>query len=350
MQSAHKPPQVTTMSNDPNNGKITATKAAQHFLNHRKEEVRDKTLSSQSTPVNHFAEWCEQNNRQLAALNGFDLQEFYDHMKNNEGYAITTLKTYMAAVKQFLIYLERLDAAPDGINEKVHLPSLDKNQRRRDTEIEPERVKETIQWLEQFKYASRDHAIMLILWRCGIRRGSLYSLDLQDFTELKDVGHVLELKHRPKTNTPLKNGSDGERPININESAARAIQDYIDHNRIDATDENGRQPLITSNNGRYSKDQYRKTALYYTCPQTSGIGNCSCETDHTKETAGKCEKSVSPHVIRSASITYWRQNDVPVEVVSDRMNVSQQTLELHYDRRTEEGKARQRKKFVDNIE
>lgn len=117
----------------------------------------------------------------------------------------------MTAVRQFLRYLERLDVAPAGIADKVHLPALQKGDRRRNKEIEPERLRETVQHLERFRYASRDHVILLILWRTGIRSGSLHSLDLKDFTELEDNGYVLQLRHRPDTDTPLKNSEDGER-------------------------------------------------------------------------------------------------------------------------------------------
>lgn len=256
----------------------------------------------------------------------------------------------MTAVRQFLRYLERFDATPPGIVDKVHLPALQKDDRRRDEEIEPERVRETVQHLERFKYASRDHIILLILWRTGIRNGALHSLDLEDFTELEDSSSVLQLSHRPETGTALKNGSDGERPVNLREEVAETIQAYIDHNRIETEDSHGRKPLLTSYNGRYSKDQIKKTVQYWTCPLVTGIGEaCDCEEEPVKENAKDCSRSRGPHCVRSASITYWRRNDIPVEVVSDRMNVQREVIEEHYDRRTEEGKARQRRKYLDSV-
>jgi integrase len=328
--------------------RLPPAQARKQFVESRKGDIREATMVSQSPSVERFTEWCEQTDRDLNQLTGLDIQQFYDQLQS-EGYARTTLHHYTSVVRQFLLYLERIEVVPPGIGDKVHRPALSKHERTRDAEIDPDRVKDVVAWLARFNYASRDHIVMLLLWRCGLRTGSLRSIDLDDVTHLDGTGPVIDLHHRPGDGTPLKNGIDGERPINLTEETAAAVDAYIEHHRIDATDAYGRRPLITSEHGRYSQDQIRKVCLYYTCPETTGIGTCDCEDQHIRQTASDCAQSVSPHTIRAASITYWRQQDIPVEVVSDRMNVSRQVLENHYDRRTKEGKARQRKQYLDNI-
>ena len=63
----------------------------------------------------------------------------------------------------------------------------------------------------------------------------------------------------------------------------------------------------------------------------------------------KCPDAVSPHAIRRGSITHFLTEDVPVEIVGDRMNVSRKVLKRHYDQRSEEVKLEQRRGYLDNI-
>jgi hypothetical protein len=74
-----------------------------------------------------------------------------------------------------------------------------------------------------------------------------------------------------------------------------------------------------------------------------------CEALGARCGASKCPSSVSPHAVRRGSITHHLTEDVPEQVVSDRMNVSQRVLEEHYDRRTEEVKVEQRRGYLDDV-
>jgi hypothetical protein len=58
---------------------------------------------------------------------------------------------------------------------------------------------------------------------------------------------------------------------------------------------------------------------------------------------------VSPHSIRRGSITHFLSQDVPVEIVGDRMDVSRDVLDKHYDKRSEEVKLEQRRGYLDKI-
>ena len=53
--------------------------------------------------------------------------------------------------------------------------------------------------------------------------------------------------------------------------------------------------------------------------------------------------------IRRGSITHHLTEDVPEKVVSDRMNVGQDVLDKHYDRRSEEVKVEQRRGYLEDV-
>jgi hypothetical protein len=56
---------------------------------------------------------------------------------------------------------------------------------------------------------------------------------------------------------------------------------------------------------------------------------------------------VNPHAIRRGSITHHLAGDVPAEIVSDRMNVSRDVLDKHYDRRSADVTLEQRRRYLD---
>jgi hypothetical protein len=58
---------------------------------------------------------------------------------------------------------------------------------------------------------------------------------------------------------------------------------------------------------------------------------------------------VSPHAIRRGSITHFLSQDVPVDIVGQRMDVSRDVVDKHYDKRSAEVKLEQRRKYLDNI-
>lgn len=69
----------------------------------------------------------------------------------------------------------------------------------------------------------------------------------------------------------------------------------------------------------------------------------------TGDDEAKCDEAVSPHAIRRGSITHFLSQDVPVEIVGDRMDVSRDVLDKHYDKRSEEVKLEQRRGYLDKI-
>jgi len=57
--------------------------------------------------------------------------------------------------------------------------------------------------------------------------------------------------------------------------------------------------------------------------------------------------SLSPHDVRRGAITHFLSEDIPKEIVQDRCDVSSDVIDDHYDTRTEDEKAEQRRKYVE---
>lgn len=96
-------------------------------------------------------------------------------------------------------------------------------------------------------YGSRRHAFLELAWTTGARQGGLRALDLQD---LYISERYIEFRHRPDTGTPLKNKRGGERPVGLKQESVDALKHYIRNDRVDKADDHGRQPLLTTIQGR----------------------------------------------------------------------------------------------------
>jgi integrase len=193
---------------------------------------------------------------------------------------------------------------------------------------------------------------MELLWHTGLRTGTIRALDVGDLDAERDR---LRVCHRPETGTPLKNREAAERYVALSPDVSRALDDYIAEQRHSVTDDHGRRPLFTTHNGRPAKNSIRRTIYAATRPCSTGRG-CphdrdpdKCEAAKRTNDACKCPSTVSGHPVRRGAITHFLRKDVPEEAVSDRMDVSRDVLDEHYDRRTESEKAEQRRAFLDNL-
>ena len=113
-------------------------------------------------------------------------------------------------------------------------------------------------------------------------------------------------------------------------------------------DDDGRNPLITTEQGRVSQSNIRALVYHITRPCYYGE-SCCCDEQYPYSYASKCKKSRSPHCLRKGSLTHLLKNDVPKQVVSDRADVSPDVLDKHYNKMTEEEKMEQRREYLGSM-
>jgi len=319
------------------------------YLEHRQGEVSEQTLSSHRYRLSRFVEWCEEEAEihNLNDLGGRDLHAYRVFRRETDELKSVTLQGQLSTLRVFLNFCASIDAVPESLHEKIMLPKVSEGEEASRTTLDEDRAKRALEYLEKYEYASRTHVTMLLLWRTGIRMGAARAIDLEDFD--RDAPGI-ELVHRPKTGTPLKNKERGERWVALRNHTARVLGDYVDGPREDKRDDHDREPLLTTSRGRASLSCIRdgiyiltRPCKYGDCPHDRNPDDCEAMT---RATASKCPSSRSPHDVRSGAITAHLLDDVPVEVVSDRMNVSQDILDKHYDRRSEVEKMEQRREYL----
>jgi len=329
---------------------ITPEDAVEAYLNEREAELSDSSLQNQRYRLQRFIEWCEEVG--LEDMNNMTGRRAHDYkMWRAEDVKPITLKTQLDTLRVFLEFCERIEAVPEHVHEKVSSPPITGNGDQSNEMIEPEEVDRILAYLDKWEHASLTHVVFHLLWHTGMRSGSARGLDVDDYDS--DGGFV-EIHHRPDTGTPLKNKENGERHINLIRELCDTLDDFLKFNHGNVADDHGRMPLLGTSRGRPALSTIRRKVYQMTrpcvytdeCPHDRKIDDCEAtESDH----ASKCPSSVSPHAIRRGSITYHLNAGVPKEVVSDRMNVSDEVLEKHYDERTAGERRGQRRSYLDDL-
>jgi site-specific recombinase XerD len=329
---------------------IEPDEAVEMYLHERRPEVASSTLQSHEYRLKHLLRWCEQEGvDNLNDLSGRDLHRYKLWRQEDGDLTKASLKTQMDTVRVFVRFCESIDAVVPQLHEKVLSPTLSGSDNQRDVMLESERADEILGHLRRFEYASLEHVLLRLLWRTGVRAGGVRALDVDDYDPDEER---LKVQHRDET--PLKNKEDGERYIALTTETCTVVEDWLAYERPDVVDDEGREPLLATKQGRPHISTVRDIVYRWTRPCQYG-SDCPHDRDPDECEAGKhghaskCPSSVSSHAVRRGAITHFLTEDVPEKVVSDRMNVSQEVLDEHYDRRSEEVKVEQRREYLDGM-
>ncbi|RQG97235.1 tyrosine-type recombinase/integrase [Natrarchaeobius chitinivorans] len=334
---------------------IPPSEAIELYLDSMQDDSAEWTQTSHKSHLRAFREWCREHGGidNMNDLNGRDLYQFRVWRREggyskgqNATIAPKTLDSALTTVRAFLRFCAQIEAVPEDLYEKAPLVSLSPSEEVSDSKMDPSRVGPILEYLDRYEYASRSHVIFLLLWHTGARIGGIRALDLQD-CDLDGRKPGVDYVHRPESGTPLKNDEKGERFNRVSERVAQALQDYIEGPRQSITEDSGRQPLVTTRFGRASPTCIRDTLYKWSRPCAIGI-DCPHDEDPatceaaTHDAASKCPSSRSPHDVRKARVTKYRNDGVHRGIVSDRLDASEQVLDKHYDRASKREKADRR--------
>jgi site-specific recombinase XerD len=341
---------------------LAPSKAFEMWLDRQRSERAESTVESYKRRAGEFVEWCQENAiTNLNDLTGRDLVRFDSYLRSRD-LAKNTLNNRLGTIRQFLEFCENADAVPEGTAEAVDVPKLTKEEYVNTVKLPSGRAESLLTNLDRFHYASLDHALVQLMWRTTARVGALRALDTEDIylTEddvdriryqqdvnaeeeslLNDVLADVEppflwIRHREET--PLKNKEKGERPIALRDDTGEVLRGYLNVNRPDVTDENGRKPLFASkkSGSRLSISAMRNRLYRLTRPCIMG-GDCphdrdpeTCEgMEHGLES--RCPSTRSPHKVRTGSITWHRDRGWPVDDLAEKANTSPRLIRSVYD-------------------
>jgi integrase len=333
--------------------------ARDDYLQERQEDARFETLRTIRKGLNLFVKWCEEQEiRNMNEISGRQLNKYKNWCKDTSDNNTVSLNGILGVLRRFLVYCVRVEAVAAGTPDKTPIPNVPDDEDVNYEKPTEQEVEAALEYLETCEPVSRRHVEYKIIEEIGCRVGAVRAIDVGD-VDLEEG--VIRFRHRPEKNhpeekgTPLKNGSDGERHVNIPTELAELINDYKENpGRYDVTDRFGRKPLFTTENGRPLTDTIRRDLYKLTrpcvhadnCPHDRDTNSCDA---FKNANASKCPSSHSPHPLRRYSIESQIDAGVSKEMLTDRVDVSIPVLNKHYDTRSEERKRKHRLKVFEKL-
>lgn len=328
----------------------TPREAVNEYLAEVQQELAAATAQNHKYRLNKFLTWANETGlTNMNNITGSQLQEFKQWLTGDV--AKVTVKNHLSTVRQFIEFCEDINVAPEGIGRKIRLPTIQLGEDVSDVHILQKEADAILSYCEDYEYATLRHTAFYLLWHTGMRASALTGLDVRDYNE--QAGAV-SLKHRPDEETPLKNKQRGERVVYIKDEVMDVLDDFLDMHHPYVEDEYGRMPLLGGTQGRLHYTTIQRNIYtitrpcHYTneCPHDRDLQGCEATSYNS---ASKCPSSVAPHALRKGAATALRKQDVPKEVASERLDMSGDVLDKHYDKRTEREKMELRRKYLNDI-
>lgn len=324
-------------------GDFNPTAAGEYWTNKREIDHSENTIRSNRKDLDPFLLWCDEHDiSRVGDLTEWTIEQYENYAHAREDWSPITVKNKLQALKQFLEFLGEKGALDGYLHPAVTVPDLDRSQEVNTEKWDKADALPQIQFMRNSPkwYGTFQHAVTEIAWFTGRRVQAISGLDRSDYTREPDEddpadGPYLDFKHRADEGTRLKNKLDSENPVEISEDVADVLDHYAARERNDKRDENGREPLFTTRQGRASIAKIRGAVYMATqpciriaCPHGENAKKCEYrKRDH----ASKCPSSRSPHRIRTGSIQWQLDQGIAPEDVSDRVDASVDTIRRHYD-------------------
>lgn len=321
------------------------------FLSRRQDRA-PSTRAQYKRTIPDFIDFAQENAIDTTAGLSTGLVDSYVDSLQERYDSDSTIITYTKNVRGWLGWLNKRGKCEESVYLILDRDELGLTPEARDEALPAPEAREILDNLRKQRRGSLMHALLELVWNSAMRIGGLNSLDVPDFDP---SNNEIRLRHRPETGTRLKNGNEengvgnGERNIELRDCVITALEEYIEGERPNVTDDYGREPLFATQYGRAAKSTIRRKIYAATsCRWTTGEledqdcdGNCHPDSD-------VCPYSYYPHAIRRGAIVHHLSGGLRLDFASERFNVSIKTIKKHYDPRTERKRKEDRSEAVRN--
>ncbi len=231
------------------------------------------------------------------------LSEYIIHLRNDRGYAPTTVARKVAAVKSFFAFLLEEGIVKADPTEELSAPKVGRSLPK---PISPEAV--TLLLHEPTKRntpeAKRDQAMLELLYATGMRVSELVSLNLPDVRLQPGQGQVRCLGKGRK-----------ERIVPIHEQAVEVLQQYVEDSRPDLLRQNANeQALFLNRRG----ERLTRQGFWLILKNYAKSANI--------------QGDITPHTLRHSFATHMLQGGAPLRNVQELLghaNISTTQVYTH---------------------
>ncbi len=267
------------------------TEASKDFFHHLEtvKNASEHTLRNYRNDLKSFLHFIEQEKMQIESLDEVNkrlIREFLAHL-NFKKAAKRTLLRRLAFLRSFFKYLKREQKIAHNPMEEIDSPKLEKSLPK---SLTYEQVERLLSQPDTDAYLGfRDRCIMELLYSSGLRISELAALSRKDFDH---SNHTLRVQGKGKK----------ERIVPITESAAKWINEYLDHPEREV-------------NGKQHRAQIDKEAIFLN-KWGNRITMRSLDRNFSKYLlASGLSSSVTPHTIRHTIATHWLENGMDLKTI-----------------------------------
>jgi len=327
--------------------------AQDQFITRNEPSWNGETARTYRKYLNTFCKYTTQENiRHLSDLNRWNVGQYTNYLLKTD-YARATIQSKQKQARRWIKWLESQGLVEVGLHLAINPITLDDEEQTSSDILPPNQLEQYLSFYRNSAKwrGTRRHALIEVIGHTGARRSGIRALDITDWNS---EDRTLKLLNREKQGTRIKNGDIHERKVVISQAPAEALQMYIDRERYQKHDNQGREPILTSQQGRPTKSTmtnwlYQATlpCVMKECPHGKERRNCKW-TEQTD--SSKCPSSESPHPVRRGSITWQLNIGRDPRDVAARAGTTVEVLKRYYDKPDLDAELRRRITEFDEID